>query len=78
ETVHRAVLRIDVVDTGSGVAPEIADRIFYPMVTGHADGTGLGLPLAQSIINRQGGLIGFKSEPGNTIFTTWLPIEVRK
>ncbi|MDA0821154.1 MAG: nitrogen regulation protein NR(II) [Proteobacteria bacterium] len=78
ETVHRAVLRIDVIDTGSGVASEIADRIFYPMVTGHADGTGLGLPLAQSIINRQGGLIGFQSEPGNTIFTTWLPIEVRK
>ncbi|MFT4561362.1 MAG: two-component system nitrogen regulation sensor histidine kinase GlnL [Gammaproteobacteria bacterium] len=78
ETVHRAVMRIDVIDTGSGVAPDIADRIFYPMVTGHADGTGLGLPLAQSIINRQGGLIGFKSEPGNTKFTAWLPIEVKK
>jgi two-component system nitrogen regulation sensor histidine kinase GlnL len=74
--VHRSVIRIDVIDTGPGVAPEIADRIFFPMVTGHADGTGLGLPLAQSIINRQGGLIGFTSEPGNTIFSTWLPIEV--
>jgi two-component system nitrogen regulation sensor histidine kinase GlnL len=75
DQVHRSVMRIDVIDTGPGVAPEIADRIFFPMVTGHADGTGLGLPLAQSIINRQGGLIGFSSEPGNTNFSTWLPIE---
>lgn len=78
ETVHRLVMRIDVIDTGTGVAPEIADSIFFPMVSGHADGTGLGLPLAQSLINRQGGLIGFRSEPGRTDFSVWLPIEVEK
>lgn len=76
EKMHRVVMRVDVIDNGPGVAAEIADTIFFPMVTGHADGTGLGLPLAQAILNRQGGLIGFQSEPGNTIFSAWLPIEV--
>ena len=71
-------MRIDIIDTGSGVAPEIAESIFFPMVSGYADGSGLGLPLAQTMINRQGGLIGFKSEPGHTEFTVWLPIEVGK
>ncbi len=78
ESVHRLVMRIDIIDTGAGVATDIADSIFFPMVSGHADGSGLGLPLAQAIINRQGGLIGFKSEPGWTEFTVWLPIEVGK
>jgi len=76
DTVNRLVMRIDVIDTGPGVAPDIADSIFFPMVSGHAEGSGLGLPLAQSMINRQGGLIGFKSEPGHTEFSVWLPIEV--
>ncbi|HJP35856.1 MAG TPA: nitrogen regulation protein NR(II), partial [Gammaproteobacteria bacterium] len=75
ESVHRLVMRVDVVDTGPGVAPDIADSIFFPMVSGYADGSGLGLPLAQSMVNRQGGLIGFKSEPGCTEFTVWLPME---
>ena len=74
ENVHRLVARIDVIDTGAGVPAEISESIFYPMVTGHADGTGLGLPLAQSMVNRQGGLIGFNSEPGHTEFSVWLPL----
>ena len=78
DKVHPLVMRIDVIDTGGGVAPEIAESIFFPMVSGHADGSGLGLPLAQTMINRQGGLIGCKSEPGHTEFTVWLPIEVGK
>lgn len=78
DKVHPLVMRIDVIDTGGGVAPEISESIFFPMVSGHADGSGLGLPLAQSIISGHGGLIGFKSEPGRTEFTVWLPIEVGK
>ena len=35
---------------------------------------GLGLPIAQSLIQRQGGLIGFESEPGHTEFSVWLPL----
>jgi two-component system nitrogen regulation sensor histidine kinase GlnL len=78
DKVHRVVIRVDIIDTGPGVPAEIADSIFYPMVSGHADGSGLGLPLAQAMINRQGGLIGFSSEPGHTEFNVWLPLEFAK
>jgi two-component system nitrogen regulation sensor histidine kinase GlnL len=73
-TLHRLVIRADIIDDGPGVDPQIADSIFFPMVSGRAEGSGLGLPIAQSLVNRQGGLIGFNSEPGNTVFTVWLPI----
>jgi two-component system nitrogen regulation sensor histidine kinase GlnL len=51
------------------------ERIFFPMVTSKAEGTGLGLPIAQDIINRHGGLIACRSEPGHTIFSIYLPVE---
>ncbi|MCP5143594.1 MAG: PAS domain-containing protein [Gammaproteobacteria bacterium] len=76
--VHRLVVRVDVVDNGPGVPPDIASSIFFPMVSGHASGSGLGLPIANTLVHRHGGLIGFKSEPGNTVFTVWLPAETRK
>lgn len=72
--LHRLVIRVDVCDDGPGVDPSLADSIFFPMVSGRADGSGLGLPIAQSLVNRQGGLIDFTSAPGNTVFTVWLPI----
>ncbi len=73
-TLHRLVLRLEIIDDGPGVASDIADSIFFPMVSGRAEGSGLGLPIAQSLINRHGGLIDFSSVPGDTVFTVWLPI----
>ncbi|MBL4711182.1 MAG: PAS domain-containing protein [Gammaproteobacteria bacterium] len=70
------VARIDIRDNGSGVAPEIQKKIFMPMITGRADGTGLGLSIAQSLAHQHNGLIEFISEPGETIFTTLLPINI--
>lgn len=72
---HRLVIRVDIIDDGRGIPDDIRDGIFYPMVTGRATGTGLGLPIAQSLIRRHGGLIEFESEPAYTVFTTWLPVE---
>ncbi|NOX42974.1 MAG: nitrogen regulation protein NR(II) [Gammaproteobacteria bacterium] len=74
QTRHRLVLRIDIIDDGSGVAPEIIKSIFYPMVTGRPEGTGLGLSIAQSLINQHGGLIECESEPGMTRFSVLLPL----
>jgi two-component system nitrogen regulation sensor histidine kinase GlnL len=48
------------------------------MVTSRAEGTGLGLSIAQSLINQHAGIIEFTSEPGNTVFTVFLPLEVAK
>lgn len=72
---HKLVLTVEVIDNGPGISPEIQERIFYPMVTGHANGTGLGLSIAQSLINRHGGLIECNSEPGSTVFRILLPLE---
>ena len=72
--LHRLVVRVQIIDTGPGVDPELGSSIFFPLVSGRAEGSGLGLPIAQSLIHRQGGLIGFESEPGRTEFSVWLPL----
>lgn len=72
---HRLALRLDIVDDGPGIAPDMLDKIFYPMVTGRPDGTGLGLSIAQNLIHQHGGLIQCSSRPGKTVMTTWLPLE---
>jgi two-component system nitrogen regulation sensor histidine kinase GlnL len=74
-TRHRLVLQIDVEDDGPGVPPALIDRIFYPMVTTRAEGSGLGLPIAQYLIHSHGGLIECKSRPGCTVFSMILPLE---
>jgi two-component system nitrogen regulation sensor histidine kinase GlnL len=74
--LHKLVARIDVIDNGPGIPVEMRENLFLPMVTGRVDGTGLGLPIAQSLINANGGLIEWESRPGQTVFTVLLPIEV--
>ncbi len=71
---HRVVCRIDVIDNGPGIAPEIAEKIFFPMVSGHAEGSGLGLTIAQSLVQNHGGIIECQSLPGNTQFSIYLPL----
>jgi len=72
---HRLVASIQFEDNGPGVPSEIRDTIFYPLVSGRADGTGLGLGIAQDLVSRHGGLIEFDSTPGRTIFVISLPMD---
>jgi two-component system nitrogen regulation sensor histidine kinase GlnL len=72
---HRLVASIQFEDDGPGVAAEVRDTLFYPLVTGRQEGTGLGLAVAQDLVTRHGGLIEFDSQPGRTHFTILLPIE---
>jgi two-component system, NtrC family, nitrogen regulation sensor histidine kinase GlnL len=71
---HRLVLSAEVEDNGPGIPDELKDTIFYPLVTGRATGTGLGLTIAQDLVSRNGGLIEFDSEPGRTVFHLRLPV----
>lgn len=72
---HRLVLRIDIEDNGPGIPKELKQSIFYPMVSGRAAGNGLGLSIAQDIIQQYHGLIECESYPGRTLFSIYLPLE---
>jgi signal transduction histidine kinase len=70
--------RVDIADDGPGIPPEIRDRVFDPFFTTKdvGEGTGLGLDTARRIVtDRLGGSIEFDSEPGNTVFRVWLPLD---
>lgn len=71
---HKVVASIEIEDDGPGVPADIAESIFYPLVTGRPEGTGLGLPISQDLVSRNGGLIEFQSRPGRTVFMVRLPI----
>lgn len=67
---------IDVGDTGSGIDPEMAERIFEPWVTTKpaGRGTGLGLSITRSVVTDHGGTVRARSAPGvGTTFVVELP-----
>ncbi len=69
---------IEVSDTGVGIDPKHLDRIFDPFFTTkqNGQGTGLGLSVSHSIIEKHGGRMEVRSTPGKgTTFTIYLPFE---
>ncbi|QHG14990.1 ATP-binding protein [Nostoc sp. ATCC 53789] len=67
---------IDIIDSGSGIPPEIKTRIFEPFFTTKSvgRGSGLGLETVRRIVeNRHHGTLSFESQPGRTCFTICLP-----
>jgi len=72
--LHRLAVAIEIVDNGRGVPADLAESLFFPLVTSRAEGSGLGLAIAQEIVDRHGGRIEFESEPGNTVFRLLLPV----
>jgi len=74
---HRLVCRVDLEDNGPGIPENLLPSIFVPMVSGRAEGTGLGLSIAQTIIGQHEGLIECQSRPGQTLFSMYLPLDIR-
>ncbi|WP_395829125.1 PAS domain S-box protein [Archangium violaceum] len=73
-------VRVDISDTGHGIPPEVLPRIFEPFFTTKPTGagTGLGLSISHAIIQKMGGEMGVRSEPGQgTTFTLFLPVSGR-
>jgi signal transduction histidine kinase len=67
-------VRVDVSDTGSGIPPQILEKIFTPFYTTKAQGTGLGLPICNKLVKLHKGDIRVTSDDRNgTIFTVELP-----
>ncbi len=71
---HRQCARISVIDNGPGIAPDQLERIFFPMVSGHPQRTGLGLAIARSLVSANGGRLDCISRPGRTEFLIDLPL----
>ncbi|MDX1500623.1 MAG: nitrogen regulation protein NR(II) [Woeseiaceae bacterium] len=74
-TRHRVIASIEIEDDGPGIPAELQDSVFYPMVTSRPEGTGLGLPAAQELLSRHGGMIEFDSRPGRTVFYVRIPLK---
>ncbi|NYT57817.1 PAS domain-containing protein [Alcaligenaceae bacterium] len=74
---HQAKLAIvvSVLDNGPGVPAGLRDKLFHPLVTGRASGTGLGLSLAQEFVQQHGGIVEFDTLAGQTEFRVILPLE---
>lgn len=71
---HRLVISVEVEDNGPGIPAELQPTVFYPLVTGRASGTGLGLTIAQDLTAQNGGLVEFDSRPGRTVFKLRVPL----
>jgi two-component system nitrogen regulation sensor histidine kinase GlnL len=72
---YRVAIRLQIIDNGPGIPEEIRERIFYPLVSGHEGGSGLGLTLAQTFITQHNGMVECESTAGRTCFTILLPLE---
>ena len=74
EHKYPTVVAISITDNGPEIPEELRQRIFYPMVTTKQNGNGLGLSIAQGIIERHGGSLECRSTPAETTFKIVLPI----
>jgi signal transduction histidine kinase/GAF domain-containing protein len=72
--------KISITDSGSGIPEEIQLKIFEPFFTTKppGEGSGLGLDIVKKIIEKHHGQIEVKSIPGQTTFTIYLPINLKK
>ncbi len=66
-------LALVVRDTGPGVPPDLADRVFEPFVTGRPDGTGLGLAIARELADAHGGRLSLRGAGPGAVFVLELP-----
>jgi two-component system sensor kinase FixL len=76
---EQGTVEIIVADTGPGIAPELADRLFQPFVTTKATGMGLGLSICREIVEaHHGRLTTAPASSGGTVFRVTLPIASRE
>ncbi|MGO4259756.1 two-component system sensor histidine kinase NtrB [Lysobacter sp. TAB13] len=76
DAAHPIALRLEIIDDGRGVPEELAEQLFLPLVSGRAEGSGLGLALAQQVSREHRGSLAYRSRPGHTVFTLLLPMHI--
>jgi len=72
---HEVAIRLDIIDNGPGIKHDMIDKIFYPLVSGRENGSGLGLSLAQDFISLHEGMIECNSSSEKTVFSIILPLK---
>jgi two-component system sensor kinase FixL len=65
--VDPETVRIDVADSGPGIAPEIGDQLFQPFITTKQAGMGVGLSISRTIVESHGGRIWIDRNPGGGV-----------
>jgi len=76
---EQGMVEVIVADTGPGIAPELAERLFQPFVTTKATGMGLGLSICREIVEaHHGRLTTAPGAAGGTVFRVTLPIASRE
>ena len=73
---HKQIMHLCVTDNGPGIPENLIDRIFFPMISGRSQGSGLGLSISQNIISQHGGALQVSSRPGSTTFSVYLPFSI--
>ncbi len=73
-TIYNTLAEIIVKDNGPGINPEIKDQIFFPMISGKKNGSGIGLSISQDIVRIHGGAISFERKDDQTMFSILIPI----
>ena len=68
-------LRVEVSDTGPGIAPEIQQDLFKPYSSTKGRGTGMGLALSEKVVSQHGGRIEYRTGPLGTTFSIAIPLE---
>ncbi len=70
-----AQVRVDIIDTGTGISPQMRDNLFEPFATTKSRGMGIGLSISRAIIEAHHGKIWAAPNPdGGTIFSFTLPL----
>lgn len=68
-------IEFSVADSGPGIAPEVAEKLFTPLFTTKSEGMGLGLSLCRTVVEQHGGFLEFKpNPPQGTVFRFTLPV----
>ena len=72
---HNGWIEFAVTDVGTGIPPEVAEKLFTPFFTTRPEGMGLGLSMCRTVIEQHGGFLRFApNEPHGTVFTFTLPV----
>jgi signal transduction histidine kinase len=69
-------MTLEVVDSGPGIADDLAAKLFEPFVTDKPEGVGLGLAVARQIVEAHGGRLSWSRKMGETCFRVELPLKL--